>query len=58
MTRPLISSQHLTGGRLAGITAKLTVRLEEATYFDTEADVAKLQAATELMASTLAGATH
>jgi hypothetical protein len=26
--------QTFTGGRLAGITAKLTVRLEEATYFD------------------------
>jgi hypothetical protein len=26
--------QTFTGGRLAGITAKLTVRPEEATYFD------------------------
>jgi hypothetical protein len=31
---PLQEIQTFTGGRLAGITAKLTVRPEEATYFD------------------------
>ena len=34
MTSALQEIQTFTGGRLAGITAKLTVRPEEATYFD------------------------